>query len=66
MSEQKTPVVPFQSTLSMRRATVTNTRFHGPMIFQSTLSMRRATCKKIENRYYDRISIHALHEESDP
>ena len=43
MSEQKTPVVPFQSTLSMRRATVTNTRFHGPMIFQSTLSMRRAT-----------------------
>ncbi len=33
--------------------------------FQSTLSVRRATCRKIENRYYDRISIHALRKESD-
>ena len=55
----------FQSTLSMRRATaVAMIRSHaGP--FQSTLSMRRATCSTQSVRVELRISIHALHEESD-
>ena len=33
--------------------------------FQSTLSMRRATCRPRQDRQGRRISIHALHEESD-
>ena len=56
----------FQSTLSMRRATL---RLVFAMLglpqFQSTLSMRRAT-SWWTTRYVTRtISIHALHEESD-
>ena len=35
-------------------------------IFQSTLSMRRATWTCKDCAYADVISIHALHEESDP
>ena len=33
--------------------------------FQSTLSMRRATLVKARTRNFNKISIHALHEESD-
>ena len=49
----------------MRRATVT---FSGGLAiteFQSTLSMRRATQHARRVRSFVRISIHALHEESD-
>ena len=35
-------------------------------VFQSTLSMRRATDDDPGQRHGYRISIHALHEESDP
>ena len=35
-------------------------------LFQSTLSMRRATIPDHGQRDTGRISIHALHEESDP
>ena len=56
----------FQSTLSMRRATVT---FSGGLAiteFQSTLSMRRATLLVSDVAIINgTISIHALHEESD-
>ena len=56
---------PFQSTLSMRRATG-NTAGNVRLIkFQSTLSMRRATGHVAVVGDLDRISIHALHEESD-
>ena len=34
--------------------------------FQSTLSMRRATMPRIRKTTRQFISIHALHEESDP
>ena len=57
----------FQSTLSMRRATCP--LFPVIMIvpeFQSTLSMRRATCGVGQAEQEHDISIHALHEESDP
>ena len=37
------PVPIFQSTLSMRRATLVSLLSTGSMLFQSTLSMRRAT-----------------------
>ena len=59
-------LVQFQSTLSMRRATR-----HGACLscsqwlFQSTLSMRRATRSQALQNTFTRISIHALHEESD-
>ncbi len=57
----------FQSTLSMRRATpflLDNRSVYG--LFQSTLSMRRATAPHIRFLHLpERISIHALHEESD-
>ena len=36
------------------------------LVFQSTLSMRRATSARQKHRGFRRISIHALHEESDP
>ena len=56
----------FQSTLSMRRATVRRGRGKRGDLFQSTLSMRRATFPygAVLHQFY--ISIHALHEESDP
>ena len=57
---------PFQSTLSMRRAT---SAIHEALVnqlqFQSTLSMRRATDCRRRPDHSVRISIHALHEESD-
>ena len=56
----------FQSTLSMRRATVASGFTRRDTIFQSTLSMRRATGYVSRDTFgmFD-ISIHALHEESD-
>ena len=63
---EKTAWVKFQSTLSMRRATKPTTGTpKDPALFQSTLSMRRATEGCGLYIIQDRISIHALHEESD-
>ena len=57
----------FQSTLSMRRATGPSLKYATAQVqFQSTLSMRRATQQVMAKRKRERISIHALHEESDP
>ena len=55
----------FQSTLSMRRATLRQAFVDDFGLFQSTLSMRRATICFVEVTRYREISIHALHEESD-
>ena len=55
----------FQSTLSMRRAMRTIDDTLEKHLFQSTLSMRRATQHARIRQVSDRISIHALHEESD-
>ena len=55
----------FQSTLSMRRATLPCVDQIVTTLFQSTLSMRRATIEGVEARETHDISIHALHEESD-
>ena len=55
----------FQSTLSMRRATRPVYRPLFSHLFQSTLSMRRATKIGYQGQHEIRISIHALHEESD-
>ena len=49
----------------MRRATCRCSPSWRPRGFQSTLSMRRATRPAREQRAGLRISIHALHEESD-
>ena len=56
----------FQSTLSMRRATCGNALSQRKRRFQSTLSMRRATATHTPQCSRTNISIHALHEESDP
>ena len=56
----------FQSTLSMRRATVSCYGRISISGFQSTLSMRRATRRQKRSTARLPISIHALHEESDP
>ena len=56
----------FQSTLSMRRATLRSMVSNVTSGFQSTLSMRRATQVKADFGLIIGISIHALHEESDP
>ena len=40
----------FQSTLSMRRATINPGLADAPFIFQSTLSMRRATLDQADCR----------------
>ena len=59
-------LIKFQSTLSMRRATrLKQFRSLTAAQFQSTLSMRRATGHVAVVGDLDRISIHALHEESD-
>ena len=58
-------VLGFQSTLSMRRATVDYGNAAANVRFQSTLSMRRATNSTTEKKERLLISIHALHEESD-
>ena len=49
----------------MRRATPCTARTHCSQLFQSTLSMRRTTDDDPGQRHGYRISIHALHEESD-
>ena len=56
----------FQSTLSMRRATHDGHGHDRIQRFQSTLSMRRATHEADDVTAEVMISIHALHEESDP
>ena len=56
---------PFQSTLSMRRATRLSLSCFTYSLFQSTLSMRRATRPHPAFQHRPSISIHALHEESD-
>ena len=58
-------LVAFQSTLSMRRATRQPNKSGCQDAFQSTLSMRRATLRLAAGRCSGKISIHALHEESD-
>ena len=56
----------FQSTLSMRRATLGESDKQANGEFQSTLSMRRATAQYHYGQTVNlAISIHALHEESD-
>ena len=57
--------VQFQYTLSMRRATAYLRHAARSPRFQSTLSMRRATWLPRIRCLCLRISIHALHEESD-
>ena len=59
-------IVRFQSTLSMRRATLAFRGCLRSARFQSTLSMRRATRIRGDRAAVLVISIHALHEESDP
>ena len=55
----------FQSTLSVRRATIVKITEGGGYVFQSTLSVRRATSWRFWRRVHCGISIHALREESD-
>ena len=55
----------FQSTLSVRRATINRGRLCLEEIFQSTLSVRRATRIIAACGMRHVISIHALREESD-
>ena len=57
--------LPFQSTLSVRRATPQITVHDGEQLFQSTLSVRRATGAALDAVDEMEISIHALREESD-
>ena len=59
-------LISFQSTLSMRRATKAPSAWPSIATFQSTLSMRRATIPHVPWHVTQLISIHALHEESDP
>ena len=56
---------PFQSTLSVRRATGNRQTMQLADIFQSTLSVRRATDDTAIVFPNPAISIHALREESD-
>ena len=55
----------FQSTLSVRRATLIGITTALKDLFQSTLSVRRATPSKYMHTSSVQISIHALREESD-
>ena len=56
---------PFQSTPSVRRATVVLFLPHFISIFQSTPSVRRVTASATEFSFSFAISIHALREEGD-
>ena len=58
-------VTVFQSTLSVRRATRVICAYSLAYAFQSTLSVRRATKPRHATTRDNRISIHALREESD-
>ena len=55
----------FQSTLSVRRATLGGSAVMVNRLFQSTLSVRRATRRGTRSKRPVLISIHALREESD-
>ena len=55
----------FQSTLSVRRATLVQHNLIHFKTFQSTLSVRRATTLQVLTSPCQRISINALREESD-
>ena len=55
----------FQSTLSVRRATVVGQVRGFTVVFQSTLSVRRATSTPSDCQPNPFISIHALRKESD-
>ena len=55
----------FQSTLSVRRATILGKNRLDGFEFQSTLSVRRATYLRNAFGISQRISIHALRKESD-
>ena len=55
----------FQSTLSVRRATLAFQFIQALNEFQSTLSVRRATNTQGQDAGAARISIHALRKESD-
>ena len=55
----------FQSTLSVRRATISGVASPDCPAFQSTLSVRRATWTGEYQRHDQLISIHALRKESD-
>ena len=55
----------FQSTLSVRRATILLAAVVDVMLFQSTLSVRRATRQVDHAAIAHDISIHALRKESD-
>ena len=57
--------IQFQSTLSVRRATVSHRYYARHARFQSTLSVRRATEYIKNDVLVLKISIHALREESD-
>ena len=58
-------LVPFLSTLSLRRATCLRQCKSTPPRFLSTLSLRRATCLQGWRTCHSSISIHALLAESD-
>ena len=49
----------FQSTLPLRGATLSCSRFHSPFLFQSTLPLRGATLLHNDCRHPRYISIHA-------
>ena len=55
----------FQSTLSVRRATLQVAAQPCQNPFQSTLSVRRATSLAVRPFFDEHISIHALRKESD-
>ena len=55
----------FQSTLSVRRATIRTLSNGSEVVFQSTLSVRRATRQVDHAAIAHDISIHALRKESD-
>ena len=65
MREIEVVLSEFQSTLSVRRATLGLVSGISVRIFQSTLSVRRATPKELMTVRDLPISIHALREESD-
>ena len=69
-SDPKNPMIridkiPFLSTLSLRRATKSDTATAFPLSFLSTLSLRRATRVLDGSKSSMQISIHALLAESD-
>ena len=65
MTGTATYVNPFQSTLSVRRATLLRNLKLQYSVFQSTLSVRRATYVNGGKPVAAVISIHALRKESD-